>query len=375
MSISETSLSALIYVEDPGAANYMQNVPAILQKMGLTVRLLIHEISAKYFPGNEFQLIPETYPSSLAQDTLQELDPDVLIVGTSENVNSFSFALTDAARDLGIVSLGMVDTYANYQFRFRGKSDNALTHATDYLAVADDQTKGAFQKLGLRPEKVFVFPHPRFSELLSLRSKWGQRERKEFRAKWFPEYCGPGPLMVFVSELSTGLDAAQFQKSAEYTLVGSAGSQGRTETVLDAFLDSLSMLPETPYLVLRLHPKQQPESLRGYTAYFKAVSMNEPALEIVFASDLVVGMTSVLLSEAAFLGCSVLSIVPRPDERIWLGDLADKIPCLSTNKALREFFSNQFDNWPTVPVQENTIDNSREILEHVVEKIQVGIEW
>jgi len=44
----------------------------------------------------------------------------------------------------------------------------------------------------------------------------------------------------------------------------------------------------------------------------------EPALEMIFASDLVVGITSMILLEAVILGRKTMSIIPREVERAWL---------------------------------------------------------
>ena len=51
---------------------------------------------------------------------------------------------------------------------------------------------------------------------------------------------------------------------------------------------------------------------------FDYFSQKELPLEVVYASDLVVGMTSMLLYEAALMGKVCLSIMPRSIEKAWL---------------------------------------------------------
>lgn len=63
---------------------------------------------------------------------------------------------------------------------------------------------------------------------------------------------------------------------------------------------------------------------------FDQVSRNEPGMEVVAAAGLVTGMTQHTLAEAAMSGCRVLSIVPDPAERLWLGDIGELIHCVWT---------------------------------------------
>jgi len=54
---------------------------------------------------------------------------------------------------------------------------------------------------------------------------------------------------------------------------------------------------------------------------------------VVYASDLSVGMTTILLQEAALMGKRTLSIVPREEERAWL---PGSIDCVTQRFLIRK---------------------------------------
>ena len=70
---------------------------------------------------------------------------------------------------------------------------------------------------------------------------------------------------------------------------------------------------------------------------FDEVSKGGSALETVYSTDVVVGMTSMLLFEAALLGKQTLAILPRISEKKWLPADADGIiPCVFTRDDVRK---------------------------------------
>lgn len=73
---------------------------------------------------------------------------------------------------------------------------------------------------------------------------------------------------------------------------------------------------------------------------------------MVHAADLVVGMTSILLVEAAALGRPVLSIVPIIGQREWLGELSKDIICVSNPEGILAHLSlgGSSQGWPTITI-------------------------
>ena len=158
--------------------------------------------------------------------------------------------------------------------------------------------------------------------------------RAALRHSLFPAAPEDARIAVFVSELSTGLGGeARYRRSPGYSLHGEGTSDRRTDIVAQEAVRALQQAGPV-WTVLRLHPKQDRASEAGLAALFDQVSQTEPALDLCLAADLVCGMTSVLLIEAAALGLPVLSIVPQAEEREWLGDAGEAIPSVSTRAVL-----------------------------------------
>ena len=78
--------------------------------------------------------------------------------------------------------------------------------------------------------------------------------------------------MVFVSEVSTGLNPDQYQMSPDYTLTGRGDKTDRYGIVLEEFIDATNGLKPRPYLVLRMHPKNTEEELAPFLKEFDQVS-------------------------------------------------------------------------------------------------------
>jgi hypothetical protein len=149
-----------------------------------------------------------------------------------------------------------------------------------------------------------------------------------------------GPLrVVFVAELSDGLDPGQYRRSDAYTLKGRGLSHSRTAVVAEELLDACAGLRDhgrlEMTLVLRLHPKQGRDDLGPLCDEFDEVSAGGDPLEVVATADLVVGMSSMLLIQADDIGVPCLSVLPREAERAWLPEVASgSIPSVTTRASL-----------------------------------------
>lgn len=360
--------NVLIFAEDPGAANYMRDFPQFLKEMGLNPIIYSVSFANKILTNNidnTFEEIENVYLR--AELLLEKINPQLLIVGTSENLDTFSFKLTSVAKLKKVPSFAMVDSIANAKSRFKGYSDSPLTHITDYLLVPDEETKNEFKKIGFDYSNIYVYKNPHFNTLLEKRKPWSKVRFIELsKKKFYPKLEKIRPVIVFVSEISTGLNENQYQKSNKYTLFGSEKSDLRTEVVLDELFMALKNSNLNPYMVLRLHPKQKRQNLSKYLSKFDYISKDEDGLLIVNSADLVVGMTSILLKEAAIIGKPVLSIVPKLDEELWLGDMKNIIKCISTRKQVNDFFQSK-DNWKNIPVIKlSKLSNNKSLLKKIL---------
>ena len=326
----------LIHVEDPGAANFVGGLPMALETLGLTARVIAEGKAAEHLRhlGVAFET---PVPSATAKDVIDDADPRGVVVGTSENPGSRGLSLMDHGRRRGLVTVGIVDGPANPRWRFRGGSDDPLAHAPDHIFVPDADIAGAYVDLGMARDRVKVCGHPGFDAVRRQRELLISEGRKNVRRRLWPELRPEYPLAMFVSELSDGFQPEQYRRSSDYTLSGWGGSDARSDIVIEEFLDATAASGVAPHLVLRLHPKETDGAEPAHTSRFDLVSRAEPPLEAVFAADAVVGMTSVLLLEAALLGRPVVSIVPRAVEKAWLpADASAYLACVATREEVRE---------------------------------------
>jgi hypothetical protein len=88
-----------------------------------------------------------------------------------------------------------------------------------------------------------------------------------------------------------------------------------------------------PWVVLRLHPKSRAEDFAACLDNVDAVSSGGDPLPLLWAADVVLGMTSMLLLEAALLGKPHLSVLPRAEERAWLAPLSSGLTPVAVTRA------------------------------------------
>lgn len=310
--------SVLLFAEDPGAANYIAPIARALSVEGIAARLCATGAALRYFA--ERGLPAQTVAAgAAAMAMVAEMRPRLVIVGTSENKKTAAFDLIAAAKSVGAKSLGVVDCSTNAEFRFRGTADDPLAHAPEELLVPDRQTFKAFRGFGLPAARLHLCGHPHYDVVRERKRALDAEGRATVCARELPGVSANRRAIVFLAELSTGFTETHFQLAPDYTLRGRGRRTGRTEIVMEEFLDAVSRFPgPRPHLVLRLHPKNTREEFGALADAFDAVSTGSSPLALVYAADLVVGMTSMLMIEAALFLRPTLAILPRRTEADWL---------------------------------------------------------
>ena len=189
----------------------------------------------------------------------------------------------------------------------------------------------------LAGDEIVVAGHPHWDHVRATARSLRRADRHQLRRRLFGPTVGGRLVILFAAELSGGLDARQFHHSPEYSLIGEGTSHGRTEIVVEEFLCAVAPRRRDIHLVLRLHPKHRPEDLSAYSDAFDVVSRSESSLEVIHAADAVVGMTSMLMIEAALIGRPTLAILPRAQEAHWLPTIACGVtPCATTRVMVAE---------------------------------------
>lgn len=324
----------LAFVEDAGAANYLAPLVLKLSAAGWPIRFMAGGVAREYCARHAVPIEPMADGFGI-RPLLENGLAKIVMVGTSENPDSPAYQLIDAARALHIPTIGAIDSSTNTAFRFRGRGSDSLRYAPDWLMVPDDYTRQGYIELGFDENRVVNCGHPIYDSVAATRAAFEIEGKTAVQKRVLPD-AGNQPIFVFLSELSDGVDPSQFRRSADYTLHGRGVENGRTEIVLEEVLDACALVTPRPYLVLRLHPKQDQSLLKKYSREFDFVSEGGSPLDVVYAADLVIGMTTSLLLEAAILGSPTLSVLPRALERQWLATVRTAVtPAVTDRAALR----------------------------------------
>jgi hypothetical protein len=325
----------LIFVEDPGAANYLAQLPAELIDRGWLITTLADGHARQHLLqlGVHFEAIQH---SVTASQVLASIKPRVLIAGTALNPNTLGLSLLTEARLAKIESIGVVDAFMNSSQRFKGQSNNPLAYAPDWLLVADESTKATYTALGYPAEQVVVCGHPYYDYMRTVKKNLENEGQNTLRQRILPGVPKERKVIIFATDCSARLSRLQAKSLTDYTLTGRGTGNGRTEVVLEEFLDAVHLISPSPYLVLRLHPKDVSEDYTKYLDEFDLISSGGSPFELIYAADLVVGLTTMLMLESALLGKLTLSVVPRTAETNWLPTVrAGVTPCVTTRENLR----------------------------------------
>jgi len=257
--------------------------------------------------GIQYTELEETIDSDEAAKILRTCRADLLFLDTS--LNSLAHTSMEleklfifAARNLGIPSFSVLDYWSNYTIRFSDNKKN-LIYLPDKIAIMD---KLAFDEMiseKFPPETLIITGQPAFTELAEWRTSFTQtRKDRIFRSHAINL---DDVLVVFASEPVFSGHPLHTQYPG-YT----------EETVLTSLIGALetiqSEISTHIVLVIRPHPKEDPEKFKGVTSnrIRIIISTEEPTRDVVMSAHLVTGITSTILIEAAMLGCIVASLQP-----------------------------------------------------------------
>jgi len=327
-------LDVLIAVEDPGAANFVLELPSALEDAGAASRIFACGHAWEYLQDRRVEC--RKYPVGLqARDFLEKHDFRLLLAGTSQNPDSPVLALIDEFKRQRLPVVAFVDMAADADLRFKGRSNHPLQHEPQSLIVVDRTTELAFVNLGFPAERIHVCGHPAYDRVRRRAAELAKCDLSGLRTKVLGIDPSPRPVWMFAAE--HGDDDPRQRRSADYTLHGRGTSDRRADIVLEEILDVRASLDPRPFVVLRLHPKNSRVEFARYLSEVDMVSQGGDAIELIWVSDLVLGMSSILLMEAAVAGRPTLSVVPRESERAWSPSVTEELtPAVTTRDALKK---------------------------------------
>ncbi len=259
-----------------------------------------------------------------------------LITGTSMRP-ARDGAWWEAARRGGIPSVAVLDHWCNYAGRF--SDAEPFDHVPDAIAVMDDVAAGELTALGCPERLLRVTGQPYFDDLA--RSAAAQTRtigRQELGV------AADRLLVVFASE-----------PQARYYGAGpqDPGWLGYTEA--DALAESVravaAVAPEA-MLVVKLHPLEDAAPALSAAPGARPevrVLRAFPPTHLIAAADVVLGMTSIFLLEAAVLGVPTVSVRPGGGEDHFIGTHARLIPTVTEPGGLPDLLRAALARGPQPP--------------------------
>ena len=311
----------LLFVEDPSAANYAALLLPELIRQGWDAKLYASAVACNWLRSRGVGF-SECAAGADALTLLTETNPRCVLVGTAANPETLGLHLIDASRIAGIPSVAFIDAFMGAANRFRGVDSDALSHAPDWLLVPDPMICDAFVGLGFPQERIIVCGHPQYDQTRALALEWeGTGGSKSFRTRLFPNVEPGRQILTFISEGTMRFGRRPRLLFHEYGFSGRGVDKGRTKIILEEVLDAVAELAERPYVVFRAHPTECIDAYAEYNAEIDHFSSGGLPLELIYASDLVVGMTSMLLLEAALLGRPSLAVLAHETEIDFLANV------------------------------------------------------
>ena len=271
-----------------------------------------------------------------AKKILSIKKPKLIVVGTSENKRSFSFNLVKEAKKSKIPSIGIVDMLCNFQNRFKGNSRNPLKHAPNYILVPDEKTKECFESINFSSKNIFVTGNPIYHNAISYKKNNIKHNSSQKKLK-----------ILFITEGWDMLNKQASKKNQKYSFSGRGCSDFRTVIAMEELIDALRYSQIDYELSMRVHPNSRFDDFEPIASEFDMVSLIKNPYDDCLKADLVVGITSMLLLEAALLGRPTLSIMLNPDEYQWMPNIyigPTKAVC-SRNELKEYFVKKEYKNY------------------------------
>jgi len=311
----------MLVARDPGGANTIIPLVTALQERNYEVCLYGKDAALSRFiqfglNGVDIgSLLPQIDIDSWTK-LLVKVQPDFIITGTS--VDDFSERyLWKAAQAAGIKTFAILDQWMNYGIRFSAHTYKEIgryelnpqhPYLPDRILVMDEEAKGQVVRAGIVSDIVLVSGQPYFDLLTQTKGQFGQQQIQEFRRRM---NFKPGwPLITYISE--------PLSQDYEHDEEGEAywGYDEKTNclSLLGIIAEILKPTGGKINFIIKQHPRETAANYqeiinRFHNSSIKITLVKEiDAWSLLRSSDLVCGMSSMLLLEAILLGCPVLSI-------------------------------------------------------------------
>ncbi len=241
-------------------------------------------------------------PAGKLERLIAGRDVAALLSGTSDVDDDTDTMLWAAAAERSLPTHVFVDQDSNVERRF--VTTGGVSVRPDFVYLPDSNARDSLLKAGWPADRLAMIPPVHIMRQRDIEEDRASQARSRLRALW-----GAGTrtrVILFASENVEEL--ASLGKGVPYS----------EHTCLERLIAAIAGGKDVPALmpsgddlvVVRPHPKDRPGKYDRYAAEYRcvAVSVDGTPAQAIAAADIVVGMQSTLLAEAAALGCATLSL-------------------------------------------------------------------
>jgi hypothetical protein len=268
------------------------------------LQLVLSKYSKKCFEKEVLKLLTEVFPSIIdmviAREYIAKSDFSLLITGTSWRSNVEQI-FRNTAYEKEIPSVVYIDYWSNYKKRFDGAVYSSEM-GVDTICVLDSYMKTAMAKEGFNAKGIYITGSPFFRSLVCSKH---ELEKKAQVARCKLRDSSDQKIITFFSEHIT-----QDKISKGYVL-----SHNLIEKI-EHIMSSVSRRCKMPIkLIIKIHPREERDLLEELgninNSYFKSMLLFDEygSIDLILASDLVIGQTTASLVESRILGKPAVSIL------------------------------------------------------------------
>lgn len=265
---------------------------------------------------------------------------ELVVIGSSENFNSFGNEIIKTCLEKKILSIGIVDRGLSVTKRYKFNYNTNNYIFPNYILTPEVQVKKELTEMGLKDTKIKIIQDSNIAKFRNengyLLSKYNNLNSKlKYKNKTW----------LFLAESKSLLEPETSVVNENYFFKGSGVFKYRDAIVLEELIKIKQSLSYKVDIILRLHPKNNRKDFYGLLGKVKKVSQYEDPLELLIKSDIVIGMTTNLLVQSCLLNKPTLSIIVEDDyEKYIPEEIVGKIKVIKNVKELQKvLFSTNFD--------------------------------
>jgi predicted glycosyltransferase len=224
---------------------------------------------------------------------------DIFVTGSSA-LSGLEYALWGKARDMGKRSICILDQHKQLKERFTRNGKRILP---DTICVMNEDARKSLLKWGVDKDRIIVTGSPYLADIAGY--KIGMLQRRTLRKKLL---IGNKKVVTFCTEYMVK--------------AGQKSEHGYDEhALLDDILNCLSSLSRYDFkLCIRLHPNDKEKFYKKYAGKTFGnteviIAEDDPEYRLLQVSDVVIGMSSIILVAASMLGLPIISYQPAKDKK------------------------------------------------------------